>query len=86
MCLGIPVKVVEPRDFTALCEGRNGLVEVNMMLVGNQPAGTWVVNYLGSARDILEESEALAINQAMDELAASVNGDPGANLDVFFKK
>ncbi|OSM07297.1 HypC/HybG/HupF family hydrogenase formation chaperone [Magnetofaba australis] len=84
MCLGIPVRVVESHDFVAICEGRQGRQQVNMMLVGPQPVGTWVSNYLGSAREVLEPEQAEAINAAMDELTAAVNGDPNANLDLFF--
>nr|CRH04383.1 Hydrogenase expression/formation protein hupF [Candidatus Magnetococcus massalia] len=86
MCLGVPVKVVESGEFTAVCEGRHGLEEVNMMLTGPQPVGSWVVSYLGSAREVLEEADALAIRAAMDELTRAVNGDEGANLDLFFDK
>lgn len=42
--------------------------EVNMMLIGQQPVGTWLVNFLGSARDILSPEDAHNINLAMDEL------------------
>ncbi|MEG3639681.1 HypC/HybG/HupF family hydrogenase formation chaperone [Magnetococcus sp. PR-3] len=85
MCLGTPVKVVEDHDFIAVCEDRDGrLVEVNMMLTGSQVPGTWVVNYLGSAREVLEEADAKRILAAMDQLQAAVNGDPNANLDLFF--
>ncbi|ABK45001.1 hydrogenase assembly chaperone hypC/hupF [Magnetococcus marinus MC-1] len=85
MCLGMPVQVVEERDFMALCQGPDGLVEVNMMLTGPQPVGQWVVNYLGSAREVLEEADALRILAAMAQLQAAVNGDPNANLDLFFE-
>lgn len=82
MCIGIPVQVIESREFTALCRGRNGEEEINMMLIGPQPEGTWVVNFLGSARDVLTEEEAKNINAAMDELVAAVNGDSGNNLHI----
>ena len=70
MCIGAPVQVIESHGFTALCRGRNGEEEINMMLIGPQPEGTWVVNFLGSARDVLTAEEAQRINEAMDELAA----------------
>ena len=36
MCMGIPMQVVEPGDLVAVCEGRNGQEEINVMLVGYQ--------------------------------------------------
>ncbi|MEJ1355769.1 MAG: HypC/HybG/HupF family hydrogenase formation chaperone [Candidatus Sedimenticola sp. (ex Thyasira tokunagai)] len=69
MCIGAPVQVVESNDFTARCRDRNGQeMSVNMMLVGPQPVGTWVVSFLGSARDVLAPEDAESINAAMSEL------------------
>ncbi len=68
MCIGVPVKVIEADDGVALCRGLNGDEHVNMMLIGNQPVGTWVLNYLGSARRVLDEAEAMDINRALSEL------------------
>lgn len=82
MCIGIPVQVIEDRDLMALCRGRNGDEMVNMMLIGPQPAGTWVLNFLGSARDILTEQDATLINSALDGLFAAVNGE--TDLDQYF--
>ncbi|MCP3666721.1 MAG: HypC/HybG/HupF family hydrogenase formation chaperone [Gammaproteobacteria bacterium] len=71
MCIGAPVQVVECRDFMALCRDRHGEeTEVNMMLIGPQEAGTWIVNYLGSAREVLSEEDAKHVIASMDELEA----------------
>lgn len=82
MCIGVPVQVIEDRGFMALCRGRNGDEIVNMMLIGVQPVGTWVVNFLGSARDVLSETDAQLINSALDGLAAAANGE--TDLDHYF--
>ncbi|MDD5393070.1 MAG: HypC/HybG/HupF family hydrogenase formation chaperone [Thiothrix sp.] len=82
MCIGIPMQVIEDRDLMALCRGRNGDEVVNMMLIGSQPAGTWVVNFLGSARDILTAQEADLINRALDGLVAAANGE--TDFDPYF--
>ena len=68
MCIGVPIRVIEAGDCVALCRGINGDEHVNMMLIGDQPVGTWVLNYLGSARKILDEAEAMDINQALSDL------------------
>ncbi len=75
MCIGVPVQVIEVGDCVALCRGLNGDEHVNMMLIGDQPVGTWVLNYLGSARRVLDESEAMDINRALADLRALVFGE-----------
>jgi hydrogenase expression/formation protein HypC len=50
MCIGIPAQVIEAGEFIARCRTRNGEEQINMMLLGPQPAGTWLLTFLGSAR------------------------------------
>ena len=68
----------------ATCRGRNGEEQVNMMLVGEQPEGTWLLNFLGSAREVLTENDAKNIDQALDGLAAIMSGDNHVNIDTYF--
>ncbi len=82
MCIGVPVQVVESNDFMALCRGRNGEETVNMMLIGPQPVGTWVLNFLGSAREVLSEEDAAKIDKALDGLAAVMEGE--TDIDRYF--
>ncbi len=84
MCVGVPVKIVESGEFMARCEGRNGIEDVNMMLIGKQPKGTWVLNFLGSAREVLSEDDALKINKALDGLAAIMGGFEHVDVDSYF--
>ena len=63
MCIGVPVQVMEPGEWMALCRGRNGDEQVNMMLIGPQPAGTWVLNFLGSAREVISAEDARNIDK-----------------------
>jgi len=76
--------VIENRDFIAVCEGRNGVEEVNMMLVGAQEEGTWVLNYLGSAREVISEDDAQKIDKALDGLAEIMNGAEEIDVDAYF--
>lgn len=76
--------MIENRDFIALCEGRNGVEEVNMMLVGVQEEGTWVLNYLGSAREVISEDDAQKIDKALDGLAKIMNGAEEIDVDAYF--
>jgi hydrogenase assembly chaperone HypC/HupF len=75
MCVGIPVKVLEPDGFFAWCEGRNGRERINLMLTGPQEPGTWVLSFLGSAREVLSEEEAGRINIALDGMDAIMRGE-----------
>lgn len=84
MCVGVPLKIVEAGDFVARGEGRNGIEDVNMMLIGAQPVGTWVLNFLGSAREVISEQDAAQINSALDGLTAIMNGAETIDVDHYF--
>jgi len=61
-------------------EGRRECV--NMMLVGPQPVGAWVLTSLGLARQVLEPEQLVQIEDALAALAASLDGtyDPGRHF------
>lgn len=84
MCIGVPVQIVETGEFMALCRGRNGEEQVNMMLIGPQPEGAWVLNFLGSAREVLSEEDAENINKALDGLTAIMQGETDIDIDSYF--
>lgn len=84
MCVGIPVQVVKSGEFMATCSGRNGEEQVNMMLIGPQPEGTWLLNFLGSAREVLTEEDARNIDKALDGLSAIMSGEKNINIDEYF--
>lgn len=84
MCVGVPVQIVKSGECISTCTGRNGVEQVNMMLVGPQPVGTWVLNYLGSAREVLTEIDALNIDKALDGLAAIMSGESDIDIDAYF--
>jgi hydrogenase expression/formation protein HypC len=83
VCIAIPMRVVSGDGAEALCEGRGQRQRLNMMLVGPQPAGTWVMAYLNAARDVITDEQAAQVNDALDALEAALRGDTG-NLDAFF--
>ena len=80
MCVGIPAQIIEAGDFVARCRTRNGEEQINMMLTGPQPAGTWLLTFLGSAREIISEEDARNIDKALDGLSAIMSED--ADIDV----
>lgn len=84
MCIGIPVQVIETQGFHARCRGRNGEEWVNLMLVGPQPPGTWLLNFLGSAREVMSEEDAHNANRAFDALQAVLAGEESIDIDHYF--
>jgi len=82
MCIGQPLRVVETHGHTAWCEADGHREQLNMMLVGEQPVGTWVLGFLGTARQVLDDQEAAQARAARQALAAVLRGD-GA-VDAFF--
>jgi hydrogenase expression/formation protein HypC len=84
MCVGIPALVLEDGDFVTRCRTRNGEEQINLMLTGPQPAGTWLLTFLGSAREVLSEADAIAANKALDALAAVMSGQKEIDIDSYF--
>ncbi len=94
MCLSIPMRLVAldgdgGGDF-AIVERLQGDAlrreRVNMMLIGPQPVGTWILSSLGLAREVLEDHQRLLIEDALAAVSASLAGnyDPSqhfADLD-----
>lgn len=85
VCVGIPMEIIEQREFTALCRGRDGEKVVETLLIGPQPEGTWVLTFLGSAREILSPEEAGRITDALALVEALIRGrEGGVDLDAPF--
>lgn len=77
MCLSIPKQVVawEGEGEFAWVERDGARERVNMLLLGIQPLGTWVLTSLGIAREVVEDDERALIEDALAALAASLAGD-----------
>ncbi|VAX06034.1 hypothetical protein MNBD_GAMMA25-2574 [hydrothermal vent metagenome] len=84
MCIGVPVQIIEAGEFMARCRGRNGEEQVNMMLIGSQPLGTWILSFLGSAREVISAEDAVNIDKALDGLTAIMQGETDINMDEYF--
>ena len=83
MCLGIPMRVVEARENSAICEGRNGRQVINTMLLGEVEVGQWLMTFLDSGREVIDAERAALVNAALDGLQAVSDGGE-VNLDHFF--
>ena len=82
MCIGIPMQVVEIGSGRSWCEGRGRRQQLDMMLVGDAPLGTWVLAFNACARRVMTAEEAARTNDALDALEAALAGE--TNLDVHF--
>lgn len=85
MCIGVPMQVVagDGEGLFAVCESRGERRRVDMMLVGEQPPGTWVLEFQGAARRVLTPAEAAQTLDALQALACALRGDTEA-IDALF--
>jgi hydrogenase expression/formation protein HypC len=82
MCVGVPMQVIHCEEGMAVVEGRGRRERLNLMLTGEQPEGTWVLAYQGSAVRVLTEDEARQTSAALDALDAAFRGE--SDVDAFF--
>jgi len=82
VCIGIPVQVQSCDALQAWCSGRGERHRIDLQLVGEQPPGSWVLAFQGSAVRVLTPEEAAQTNAALDALAAALAGE--TNFDAFF--
>ncbi|MCQ8130375.1 HypC/HybG/HupF family hydrogenase formation chaperone [Methylomonas rivi] len=82
MCIGIPMQVIEPRGESALCiyRGETGLVD--MMLVGEQPKGAWLLVFLDTAREVISADKARQITDALEAMRLAMQGE--TDIDHLF--
>ncbi len=82
MCIGIPMRIVSVGEPRPWCEGRGRREQLDNMLVGDHPVGTWVLAFQGSALRLMTADEAAKTNDALDALEAVLAG--ADNLDAYF--
>jgi hydrogenase expression/formation protein HypC len=76
------MRVVEPGESFAWCEGRGERARIDLLIVGPQPAGAWVLAFQGAARRVMTPAEAAQTDAALDALQAAIAGTD--DLDAFF--
>ena len=84
MCVGRPVQVMQSHELMSVCRGRNGIEHVNMLLLGQQPVGTWVIAFLGWAREVIDEQQARDIDLALDGLQQLMDGADAIDVSHHF--
>jgi hydrogenase expression/formation protein HypC len=84
MCIAHPMQVLSSHEGLALCRDAEGReVPIDLSLVGEVQPGTWLLCFLGAAREIVPEERALDIQRALGALAAALRGDTSA-IDAAF--
>jgi hydrogenase assembly chaperone HypC/HupF len=66
----------------AACEGRGQRETLDLMLVGPQLAGTWVLAFRGAAMRVMTADEARQTDAALDALEGVLAGE--GNVDAHF--
>ena len=74
MCVGIPLCITSVDGTNAVASDGTRTEEIDLALVGTQPVGTWVLNFLGAAREVLTADEATRIRDALSGLERVMNG------------
>jgi hydrogenase assembly chaperone HypC/HupF len=85
MCIGVPLQVeqTESEGNYALCRDGGASERLDMRLVGELPAGTWVLAFHGAARRVLDPAEAGQIRAALQALGQVLQGD-AQGVDALF--
>jgi hydrogenase expression/formation protein HypC len=81
MCIGVPLQVLECDEQFALCGADEQRERLNVLLVGPQVPGTWLLAFQGSAVRVMEENEALQMRAALAALDAALRGE---DTDAYF--
>ncbi|WP_420411540.1 HypC/HybG/HupF family hydrogenase formation chaperone [Roseibium sp.] len=74
MCLGIPMQVISSDFGFARCRADDGEHDIDVRLVGPVEPGTWVLTFLGAARDILDAETARRTADALEALRLVADG------------
>lgn len=83
MCIGTPLQVIDMAgDTSAWCADGGQPELIDMMLVGPQPAGTWVLAFQGAARQLMTAEAAGQTRIALAALSAALAGE--GDVDRFF--
>ncbi|MDP2902835.1 MAG: HypC/HybG/HupF family hydrogenase formation chaperone [Methylovulum sp.] len=75
MCIGLPMQIIEQRGESAVCLYRGEENRVDMMLVGEQPVGTWLLVFLDTAREVISAEKARQIADALEAMRLTMLGE-----------
>lgn len=86
MCVGVPMQILSVEGIAAKADDGETVELIDLSLTGPLPVGTWVLSFLGAAREVIGEDEALKIRAALGGLkslmAGGDLGDAFADLEA----
>ena len=74
MCLGVPMQLLGRDGIAGLARDGEATEVVDLSLTPDADAGDWILVFLGAAREVMAEAEALATRRALDGLRALMSG------------
>ena len=74
MCVGIPMQVLSVDGIAARATDGREEALIDLSLTGPVQPGTWVLTFLGTAREVISAEEAAKISAALDGLRALMQG------------
>lgn len=85
MCLGVPMQLVSVDGIAGMARDGASVELVDLSLTPDARPGDWVLIFLGAAREVMDEAEAMATRRALDGLRSLMSGgglgDAFADLD-----
>lgn len=75
MCVGIPLRIVSTNGLTAVGENGPRTETLDLSLTGPVEVGTWVLGFLGAAREVISDDEARLISEALGGLERLMAGE-----------
>lgn len=82
MCLGIPMQVISFNGDYAVCEREGEQFLIDTQLVGTPQIGNWLLTFLNTAREIINAEQAQLINNALQALNLTLQGE--TDIDYLF--
>lgn len=79
MCVGHPFRILSVAGIAALATDGRETKLIDISLVAPVEPGQWVLDFLGAARSVVTEDEALAIRDALEGLRAVMAGGDAGN-------
>lgn len=83
MCIGVPMRVLAVSGEAARCADAQGreTAAIDLSLIDDVTPGTWLLTFLGAAREVIDDERARQVNAALDGVRAAMAGDA---LDAAF--
>ena len=77
MCVGIPMRILSVEGIAAQATDGRRQELIDLSLTGPLAPGTWVLTFLGAAREVVSAEEAALIAEALDSLRDIMAGGDG---------